>query len=129
MSVDQYFLEKVMSSQNISKFVLDVDGKEFNLFNVSIMKSPTPVRRPTTRGGVYFSDTSAYKIRCSVSGHDIVSFLSSKMLGPSTDFEELSVTVLQNDSIYGKIFGILTNSMQAKDHTELNLIIVNTVLG
>lgn len=126
MSVDQSFLQDLAKSQRSLDFVLCVDGKEFALFDVEIKKSPTPVRRPTTRGGAYFSDTSAYKIRCSVLENDIVRLLSSKMLGPGTDFEELEVKITQKNLVYGRLYGILTNSMQAKNRTELNMIIVRT---
>ena len=35
----------------------------FPILDVSITNSPTPVNEPTTRGGVYFSDKFAYKMR------------------------------------------------------------------
>lgn len=124
MSMDQEFLEQLAKIQADLRFVLKVDEDEFDLFDVIIAKSPTPVRRPTTRGGVYFSDTSAYKIKCSVKEKRIIQLVSSKMLGPNTDFEELQISILKNNSVAGKISGILTNSMQAKDHVELNLVLV-----
>ncbi|MBI3841804.1 MAG: hypothetical protein HY295_01450 [Thaumarchaeota archaeon] len=98
----------------------------FPLEDVSIVKSTTPVRRPTTRGDVYFSDTSAYKIRATTYDLSLVSLLPKVMLGPNTEFKPLEIkTKITN---HGKEVPVtlithLTNTMNNKTRLELNLVI------
>ncbi len=68
MTLDEKILLKIIEIQKSTKldFILEIDSDTFPLKNVEIIKSSTPVRRPTTRGGVYFSDTFAFKIKAQV---------------------------------------------------------------
>ena len=62
MEINEEIMSKIIQTSNL-KYALYIDEKIFDLENVSISKSKIPVRKPTTRGGVYFTDTTAYKIR------------------------------------------------------------------
>ena len=109
------------------KYVLHLDGKVYHLSDVVIVNSPTPVNSPTTRGGVYFSDTFAYKIKGIINDLSVIPLLSKTMLGPNTEFGEIKITTtIQNN---GKetpltLFTNLTNSVQSSSKIELNMILV-----
>ena len=120
-------LEKLIQNQEKYIFQLQIDDKVFHLQNVEIKKSSTPVTQPTTRGGVYFSDTTAYKIKAYSTDSSLIPLFSKVMLGPNTDFKELEVTAL---SVEGGTNPItlrthLTNTMQNSSKIELNMIIIN----
>jgi len=107
---------------------LHIDRTAFHLENVIISRSPTPVNRPTTRGGVYFSDKFEFKIKAQVNDLSIVPYLSKSMLGPNTEFQELKITTkiqLENSLKQVTLMVNLTNSMQSSSHVELNMTIVN----
>jgi hypothetical protein len=108
-------------------YVLHLGGRTYPLSNVSIVNSPTPVNSPTTRGGVYFSDTFAYKIKGIIHDLSVVPLLSKTMLGPNTEFGEIKITtqIHNNDkktTLF--IFTNLTNSVQSSSKIELNMILV-----
>ena len=129
MSFNTDLLQKLMNfnEQNSQKFVLYVNDKTYPISSTSITNSPIPVNEPTTRGGVYFSDKFAYKMKCEVDDLSVVPLLTKKMLGPNTEFGELKITTEIEDD--GKplpieIFTNLTNSVQTPTSIELSLIIV-----
>lgn len=126
MSVDLEMLEKLMAENESKKleFSLNLSGLTYPVTSVSMVNSPTPVSEPTTRGGAYFSDKFAYKMRGTIQDLSVVPLLTGKMLGPSTDFGELKiVTQLQSDSKV-EIFTNLTDSIQTPTSIELGMIIV-----
>jgi len=129
MSFNKDLLEKLMNfnEKNSPKFTLYVNDSTYPISNTSITNSPIPVNEPTTRGGVYFSDKFAYKMKCEVEDLSVVPLLTKKMLGPNTEFGELKITTeIEDDgkSIPVEIFTNLTNSVQTPTSIELSLIIV-----
>ena len=129
MSVDDELLRSLIDFSNLSDsaFSLTVDDSTYPLSNVSIVNSPTPVNEPTTRGGVYFSDKFAYKMKGTIEDLSVVPLLTKKMLGPNTEFKELKITAKASSSD-GAVFEILanlTNSVQSPKSIELNMIIVD----
>ena len=129
MSVDSNLFEKLMifSNQNSSKFTLSLNDTDYDLVDVSIEHSSVPVNEPTTRGGVYFSEKYAYKMKGAVRDLSVVPLLTKKMLGPNTEFGELKISTLieiDKKSISLEIFTNLTNSVQTPDSIELSMIIV-----
>ncbi len=122
-------LLKIIEIQKSTKldFVLCFASDTFLLENVVISKSPTPVNRPTNRGGVYFSDTFVFKIRATVSELSLAPLLSQSMLGPNPDFQDLEITTkakIDNSLKNVKLFVHLTNSMQSSSIIELNMNII-----
>src|SRR5579863_510009 len=98
MEISEEMMSKIIQSSNL-KYTLHIDEKIFDLENVSIAKSKIPVRKPTTRGGVYFTDTTAYKIRAATGDMSLLSLLPKIMLGPNTEFKPVKVkTSLLSDS-------------------------------
>jgi hypothetical protein len=122
-------LENLMefNKKNSPKFTLFVNGKTYPILSTSITNSSIPVNEPTTRGGVYFSDKFAYKMKCVVEDLSVVPLLTKKMLGPNTEFGELKITTqIESDgkSTPVELFTNLTNSVQTPTSIELSMIIV-----
>ena len=131
---DESILDELMMicQKESLDFELHLDSKLYSLDSVKIIKSPTPVTRPTTRGGVYFSDTFAYKLIATLGDSSIIPLLSKTMLGPNTDFEEIKIDTNVNFDKTKKsisIFTNLTNSMHNSNKIELHLLIVKAELG
>ncbi len=129
MSVDPELLKSLMTfnEKNSPEFLLHLEGSTYSITNVSITNSLTPVNEPTTRGGVYFSDKFAYKMKGVIEDLSIVPQLTKKMLGPNTEFGELEIsTQIQKDEklLDLKISTNLTNSVQTPNSIELSMIIV-----
>lgn len=129
MSLDEKFLLKIIEIQKSTNldFILHIGTKTFPLKNVIMIKSPTPVNRPTTRGGVYFSDKFAYIIKAQVTDFSIAKLLSKSMLGPNQDFQDLEIiTHVKTENSLKKISLIshLTNYMKSSFYIELNLNLI-----
>ena len=93
---------------------------------MSIVKSTIPVRKPTTRGGVYFTDTMAYKIKAITQDLSISKEIPKLMLGPNTDFKPILIKTklaVGGTEQPMTLTVHLTNAVNTKDHVELNLIV------
>ncbi len=129
MSFNKDLLEKLIefNKDNRSQFTLHMDDDVFSITKPIILNSPVPVNKPTTRGGVSFSDKFAYKMNGVVDDLSVVPRLTSKMLGPSTEFGNLVITTeikSGSDLIKLRLFTNLTNSVQTPKSIELSMIIV-----
>ncbi|MEX0640043.1 MAG: hypothetical protein WD018_04055 [Nitrosopumilaceae archaeon] len=134
MTLDEKILVEIIEGQKSHKldYILHLGKVTYLLDSVAITKSSTPVNRPTTRGGIYFSDTFAFIIKAVVGDLSIVELLSKSMLGPNPEFQELEITtnVPIKDSIKKVTFFVnLTNSMQSSSHIELNMTITRLKIG
>ncbi len=129
MILDEKFLSKIIKiqkSQNLD-FIIHFTNVKYNLDNVKIFKSSTPVSMPTIRGGIYFSDTFDYKMKATVNDLSILPLLSKSMLGPNTEFQELKITTsipFENFQKNVAFFTQLTNTIQSSSHLELNMRII-----
>ena len=122
---DEAILAKISQSSDLQGF-LQIGERDYSLNHFSVTKSKTPVRRPTTRGGVYFSDTTAYKIKASTEDLSVISEIPKVMLGPNTDFKPIQIKAsLQLDGTTRAVTLVahLTNTMNSKTMVELNLIV------
>jgi len=126
MAVNIELLEQIIKeNQDNLEFSLLIDDKVFSMSDVSVTNSPTPVNSPTTRGGVYFSDKFAYKLKGTVNDLSIIPLLTKTMLGPNTEFGEIKITTtLPSNKKNIAIFANLTNSVQGPSKIVLNLIII-----
>ena len=129
MPFNKDLLEKLIdyNEKNSPQFILHVNDADYHISDTSIANLPIPVNEPTTRGGVYFSDKFAYKMKCVVEDLSLVPLLTKKMLGPNTEFGELKIsTDIEDDgkSLSLEIFTNLTNSVQTPTSIELSMIIV-----
>jgi hypothetical protein len=129
MTLDTDLLDILMNTNQTysCNYTLHLKNKEYSLEDVSIINSPTPVNSPTTRGGVYFSDKFAYKLKGTIHDLSVVPLLTKTMLGPNTEFGEIKITTRIENNDQKKdltIYGNLTNSIQGPSKIELNMIIV-----
>ena len=129
MSLNEKLLLKIIEIQKSINldFILHIGNDTFPLKNMMMIKSSTPVNRPTTRGGVYFSDTFVYKIKAQVTDFSIASLLSKSMLGPNQDFQDLKIiTHIKTENSLKTISLLchLTNYMQSSSHIELNMTLI-----
>ncbi len=129
MSVNSDLFENLMNltANNFPKFTLHLNDKDYLLVDVSIENSSVPVNEPTTRGGVYFSEKYAYKMKGAINDLSVVPLLTKKMLGPNTEFGELKISTsieLDGTSTPLEILTNLTNSVQTPDSIELSMIII-----
>ena len=130
MTVDLDLLEILMKTNQLDscKYTLYLNEKKHVLDEVSIVNSPTPVNSPTTRGGVYFSDKFAYKLKGIIHDLSIIPLLTKTMLGPNTEFGEIKITTqieYNNQKRNLTLYANLTNSVQGPSKIELNMIIIN----
>lgn len=132
MDFDESLLAKILYSD--PDWSVDVQGKRFVPDSVDIDKFMVPVKRPDTRGGVYFSETEAYRVRCLVGDRSIMSVLTSTMLGPNADFVPIRITATSSHSSSSAtdgdggsfkhvIVANLTNYVQTKGAILLNLVV------
>ena len=129
MPFNMNLLEQLIefNTKRSPKFLLHLDDTVYPIANATILNSSVPVNGPTTRGGVYFSDKFAYKMNCVIEDLSVVPLLTSKMLGPNTEFGELKiVTQIESDGnpVDLEISTNLTNSVQTPNSIELSMIIV-----
>ena len=129
MSINSDLFENLMNHtiDNPPKFTLHLNDKDYLLVDVSIENSSVPVNEPTTRGGVYFSEKYAYKMKGAINDLSVVPLLTKKMLGPNTEFGELKISTsieLDGTSTPLEILTNLTNSVQTPDSIELSMIII-----
>ncbi|MEO9310073.1 MAG: hypothetical protein ABI337_07230 [Nitrososphaera sp.] len=108
------------------KYKMRIKDAEYSPKEIQLSYVETPVSRPTTRGGVYFSDKMGFKIRAKLTDVGLAGSLSKLMLGPNTDFEQIQVLPVDGTI---KIFANLVSYVQKLDGLELNLMVVGTELA
>jgi len=128
MGVDKDVLFGLIGKDPMPQFTMIVGDKSCTVDKISLSHSDVPVTRPTTRGGVYFTDKTAFKIRAQISDDSISRLLSKTMLGPNSDFEEIQFLTRDGSSTL-RMLANLTNYVQKSAGLELNLIVVGTELS
>ena len=129
MQVSEDVMSEIIQAADL-KYTMYIDDKTFNLEDVSIVKSKIPVRKPTTRGGVYFTDTTAYKIKAATSDLSILALLPKIMLGPNTEFKPVEIKTSLSSG--GQVKDIIlvshvANTVNTKARVELNMIVDKTI--
>jgi hypothetical protein len=125
MLENEQIMIKLLEAQNLS-YTLDVESKSYQIHSIEIAKSKIPVREPTTRGGVYFTDVEAYKVKAKTSDVSIKNDIPKLMLGPNTDFKPIFLRTslkIQDKEQLVILTTHLTNAVSSKDFVELNLIV------
>ena len=125
MLENEDLLRNIMERDDLS-YTMNIGSRSYSIDNLYIVKGKIPVRKPTTRGGVYFTDTTAYKVKATLSDLSIKDEIPKLMLGPNSDFTPIHlVTHVQiggSDNTVA-IISHLTNSVNTKEKVELNLIV------
>ena len=129
MELDEKILHEIIRIKDSKKptFVLYLGEKSFTLEDVKFSESTTPLTKPNTRGGVYFSGTKIFKIKGIVNDLSVIPLLSQSMLGPNPQFQDLHIkTEFFRNGISKPITIIsnLTNSFQTRNHVELSMTII-----
>ena len=105
-------------------FQLLLDNKMIKLINVQILKTKTPVKQATERGGVYFSDTTMYKIIAETNDLTILDRLKDTMLGPNDKFEDIKIKA-SNFLLVCNLTNRMHNSSIIQLHFNVNDIMHN----
>ena len=129
MKIDEKLLQEIINIHNSKKlkFILNIGEKSFPLYNVKITNTSTPLSKPNVRGGVYFSNTSVFKLVGIVEDLSLLPLLSKSMLGPNSEFQELEIVCKipqNNHNKNASIYVNLTSSMQSSTHLELSMNII-----
>ncbi len=121
-------IEKISLGQiHPVEFTILIENRRFSIRDAKIQKGTAPVKKPTLRGGVYFSDLNNYTLTGTVTDFEILPLLSGKMLGPNTEFAEIPVFAKIMPDNKKIIFTTnLTNMMQNSKKIVLNLVITRT---
>lgn len=120
---------KMQADQTLD-FKLIIDKNEFDIIDLTIKNETTPVSKPTKRGGVYFSDTTVYKINAVINDLSVSKYLTRAMLGPNTEFQDIIIQPINKKNKHNTDFKIITNltsSKQSSNKIELNLMVQNIV--
>ena len=120
---------KMQADQTLD-FKLIIDKNEFDIIDITIKNETTPVSKPTKRGGVYFSDTTVYKINAVINDLNVSKYLTRAMLGPNTEFQDITIQPINKKNKHNTDFKIITNltsSKQSSNKIELNLMVQNIV--
>jgi len=120
---------KMQADQTLD-FKLIIDKNEFDIIDLTIKNETTPVSKPTKRGGVYFSDTTVYKINAVINDLSVSKYLTRAMLGPNTEFQDIIIQPINKKNKQNTDFKIITNltsSKQSSNKIELNLMVQNIV--
>ena len=128
MNDTEEIILKLINSKNAhSNYTLHIDKKSIQLESVQLNKTTFPVKKPDTRGGVYFSNMMGYKIKGVTKELSLIPSFTKAMLGPNTEFSELEIKTKlienkkQNDLV---LLVNLTNTVQKNDQVELHMNIV-----
>ena len=119
-----------MQAEQTLDFKLIIDKNEFDIIDLTIKNETTPVSKPTKRGGVYFSDTTVYKINAVINDLSVSKYLTRAMLGPNTEFQDITIQPINKKNKHNTDFKIITNltsSKQSSNKIELNLMVQNIV--
>ena len=119
-----------MQAEQTLDFKLIIDKNEFDIIDLTIKNETTPVSKPTKRGGVYFSDTTIYKINAVINDLNVSKYLTRAMLGPNTEFQDITIQPINKKNKHNTDFKIITNltsSKQSSNKIELNLMVQNIV--
>ena len=120
MSLDKKLLDDLVEQKTMISEVI-IGDKKFQVVSSELGYSDVPVNKPTTRGGVYFSDTRAFRAKLVIADKSVSNVLPKAMLGPNTEFAKIHL-IPQNNS--AQIFANLTNYVQKSSGFELNLVVI-----
>ena len=120
-------IQKIVE-ENSKNFKLLISDKIFEINKIKVFQNENPFTEPTTRGGVYFSDTKDTKIQATVFNTDISKYLSNAMLGPNKTFLDILIEVKLKDNRKISFVTNLTNTMQNSTKIVLNLILKDIIV-
>ena len=120
-------IQKIVE-ENSKNFKLLISDKIFEINKIKVFQNENPFTEPTTRGGVYFSDTKDTKIQATVFNTDISKYLSNAMLGPNKTYLDILIEVKLKDNRKISFVTNLTNTMQNSTKIVLYLILKDIIV-
>ena len=105
-------LQKIIQ-ENKTEFNLLISDKIFKIDEIEIFENENPVTKPTTRGGVYFSDIKEMKVQTIISDTSVTKYLSNAMLGPNKTFLDILIESEIKDKLKISLVVNLTNTIQS----------------
>ena len=120
-------IQKIVE-ENSKNFKLLISDKIFEINKIKVFQNENPFTEPTTRGGVYFSDTKDTKMQATVFNTDISKYLSNAMLGPNKTFLDILIEVKLKDNRKISFVTNLTNTMQNSTKIVLYLILKDIIV-
>jgi len=103
-------LQEIIQKNKIG-FNLLISEKIFKIDELEVFENENPVTKPTTRGGVYFSDVKGVKVKATLSDVSVTKNISKAMLGPNKKFLDIFIEgVNENEKI--SLTTNLTNTIQ-----------------
>ena len=115
-------LQKIVE-ENDTKFNLLLDNKIFKINEIKVFENENPVTKPTTRGGVYFSDIKEMKVQVIISDTSVTKYLSNAMLGPNKTFLDILVEAEIENNLKISLITNLTNTIQSSSKVILYFLI------
>ena len=115
-------LQKIVE-ENDTKFNLLLDNKIFKINEIKVFENENPVTKPTTRGGVYFSDVKEMKVQVIISDTSVTKYLSNAMLGPNKTFLDILVEAEIENNLKISLITNLTNTIQSSSKVILYFLI------
>jgi len=115
-------LQKIVE-ENDTKFNLLLDNKIFKINEIKVFENENPVTKPTTRGGVYFSDIKEMKVQVIISDTSVTKYLSNAMLGPNKTFLDILVEAEIENNLKISLITNLTNTIQSSSKIILYFLI------
>ena len=115
-------LQKIVE-KNDTKFNLLLDNKIFKINEIKVFENENPVTKPTTRGGVYFSDIKEMKVQVINSDTSVTKYLSNAMLGPNKTFLDILVEAEIENNLKISLITNLTNTIQSSSKIILYFLI------
>jgi len=101
-----------MLQKNKTMFNLLISEKIFKIDELELFENENPVTRPTTRGGVYFSDVKDMKVKATLSDVSVIKNISKAMLGPNKKFLDIFIEGTNNENKKISLTVNLTNTIQ-----------------
>lgn len=128
MDTEEIISKLIDSKDSISNYTLNIEEKSIQLESVQLNKITFPIKKPNTRGGVYFSETTGYKITGITKEASLMPFFTKAMLGPNTEFSELEIKTkfIENEQQNNlTLYVNLTNTVQKHNLIELHMRVIS----
>ncbi len=114
--------------KNKLHFKMIVEDNTFEVNEIDIFQTDNPIKEPTTRGGVYFTEMKELKVQATIQNIEVSKHLSKAMLGPNKDFLYIKLNARLENGKKISLITNLTNSMQNSSKVILYLTLKDAIV-
>tara|TARA_B100001750_G_C15435853_1_gene560863 strand:+ start:297 stop:680 length:384 start_codon:yes stop_codon:yes gene_type:complete len=114
--------------KNKLHFKMIVEDNTFEVNEIDIFQTDNPIKEPTTRGGVYFTEMKELKVQATIQNIEVSKHLSKAMLGPNKDFLDIKLNARLENGKKISLITNLTNSMQNSSKVILYLTLKDAIV-